>query len=131
MGVIGVTGVRGSEWDCAEICWLDSARARANMRAVFLGGGGGAVVGAAVLREREEKSFEESEGAMPSWLLTVPGCCELLSPFRSLLSSLSKAANLDCNSIWKASLREGSTALRRTLPMSGEESLGSDGGDND
>ncbi len=45
-----------------ETCWADSARARANMRAAFLGGGGGggAVVGAVELRERGVRSFDES-----------------------------------------------------------------------
>lgn len=43
-----------------ETCWADSAKARANMRAAFLGGGGGAVEGAAELKERGVRSFAES-----------------------------------------------------------------------
>lgn len=51
-----------------ETCWADSARARANMRAAFLGGGGGggAVEGAVELRERGVRSFEESGATTPS-----------------------------------------------------------------
>lgn len=51
-----------------ETCWADSARARANMRAAFLGGGGGggAVVGAVELMERGVRSFEESGATTPS-----------------------------------------------------------------
>ena len=45
-----------------ETCWADSAKARANMRAAFLGGGGGggAVEGAAELKEQGVRSFAES-----------------------------------------------------------------------
>lgn len=47
-----------------ETCWADSARAKANMRAAFLGGGGG---GAAVeLMEHGVRSFEESGTTTPS-----------------------------------------------------------------
>lgn len=46
-----------------ETCWADSARARANMRAAFLGGGGG---GAVELMERGVRSFEESGATTPS-----------------------------------------------------------------
>lgn len=84
-GCRGDTGVEGSEdwvWHCMETCWADSARARANMRAEFLGGGGGggAVVGAVELR-----SFEESGATTPwrSWLLAAGACCMLSSPFSS------------------------------------------------
>lgn len=51
-----------------ETCWADSARARANMRAAFLGGGGGggAVVGAVELTERGGRSFKESGATAPS-----------------------------------------------------------------
>lgn len=49
-----------------ETCWADSARARANMRAAFLGGGGGgAIMGAVELRERGVRSFEESGATTP------------------------------------------------------------------
>lgn len=57
-----------------ETCWADSARARANMRAAFLGGGGGgAIMGAVELRERGVRSFEESRATTPacSWLLAA------------------------------------------------------------
>lgn len=50
-----------------ETCWADSARARANMRAAFLGGGGGgAEESADELRERRVRSFEESGATTPS-----------------------------------------------------------------
>lgn len=50
-----------------ETCWADSVRAKANMRAAFLGGGGGgAEVGAVDLRERGARSFEESRPMSPS-----------------------------------------------------------------
>lgn len=51
-----------------ETCWADSARARANMRAAFLGGGGGgwAEVGTVELKERGVRSFEESGAMTPS-----------------------------------------------------------------
>lgn len=48
-----------------ETCWADSARARANMRAAFLGGGGGGG-GAVELMERGVRSFEESGATTPS-----------------------------------------------------------------
>lgn len=115
-----------------EACWADSARARANMRAAFLGGGGGgAERGAKELREPGEGSFEESRAMTPlcSWLLPACACCMPSSPFNSRLSKLSKAASLQCSSIWKASLSEGSAALSSTLPIRGGESLGTEGGD--
>lgn len=135
-GCRGDTGVGGSEdreLDCMETCWADSARARANMRAAFLGGGGGgAEVAAEELRERGVRSFEESGATTPwcSWLQAAGACCVLSSPFSSRLSTLSEAASLVCSSIWKASLSDGSAALSSTLPIRGGESLGPDGGDN-
>lgn len=50
-----------------ETCCADSARARANMWAAFLGGGGGgAVVEAVELMEQEVVYFDESGDTTPS-----------------------------------------------------------------
>lgn len=117
-----------------ETCWADSARARANMRAVFFGGGGGggAEVGAVELRERVVRSFTDCGAISPwcSWLLAAGTCCMLSSAFSSRLSTLSNAASLECSSIWKASLSDGSAALSSTLPIRGGESLATEDGDN-
>lgn len=49
-------------WDWTEACWADSARARASMRAAFLGGGGG---GRTELMGAGVGSFGESRATAP------------------------------------------------------------------